>query len=71
MGPSDRRRNCSARREGQALIQSAKGLGDAQATVFNAFHLIMLQGKDMRPWTLDDRREQVSEIVPGLDRQEA
>jgi len=34
--------------------------------VLYAFDLLMLRGKDVRIWPLDERREQLREIVPTL-----
>src|SRR6516165_11860673 len=43
-----------------------QGFGDARAIVFYAFDLLMLQGKDVRLWRLEDCREQLHEIIPTL-----
>src|SRR5262249_55196030 len=44
-----------------------QGFGsEASALVLYAFDLLMLRGKDVRLWPLDDRREQLSEIVQCL-----
>ena len=51
---------------GRPSINLLQGFGDAQAIVLYAFDLLMLQGKDVRLWPLDDRREQLREIVTTL-----
>jgi bifunctional non-homologous end joining protein LigD len=38
----------------------------ASALVLYAFDLLMLRARDVRAWPLDDRREQLREIVPRL-----
>jgi len=40
--------------------------GEASAIVLYAFDLLMWRGKDLRLWPLEDRREQLREIVPHL-----
>jgi ATP-dependent DNA ligase len=51
---------------GRPSFNLLQGFGNAQAIVFYAIDLLMLQGKDVRMWSLDDRREQLREIVPTL-----
>jgi len=53
-------------KNGKPLFNLLQGFGDAQAIVFYAFDMLMLQGKDARLWPLEDRREQLREIVPTL-----
>ena len=40
--------------------------GAAQAIVLYVFDLLMLRGKDARFWRLEDRREQLCELVQHL-----
>jgi bifunctional non-homologous end joining protein LigD len=40
--------------------------GGASAIVLYAFDLLMWQGKDVRLWPLEDRREELREIVSQL-----
>ena len=40
--------------------------GEASAIVLYAFDLLMLRGNDVRQWPLEDRRDQLREIVPHL-----
>jgi len=51
---------------GRPSFNLIQGFGNAQAIVLYAFDLLMLRGKDVRLWPLDDRREQLREIVPTL-----
>src|SRR6516164_2580531 len=51
---------------GKPSFNLLQGFGDARAIVLYAFDLLMLRGKDVRLWPLDDRREQLREIVPTL-----
>jgi ATP-dependent DNA ligase len=51
---------------GRPSFNRLQGFGDAQAIVLYAFDLLMLRGKDVRLWRLDDRREQLREIVQRL-----
>src|SRR6516162_5256961 len=48
---------------GKPSFNLLQGFGTAQAIVLYAFDLLMLRGKDVRLWPLDDRREQLREIV--------
>jgi ATP-dependent DNA ligase len=43
-----------------------QGFGNASAIVLYAFDLLMLRGKDVRRWRLDDRREELRHIVRRL-----
>jgi len=43
-----------------------QGFGDAQAIVLYAFDLLMLHGKDVRQWLLNDRPEHLHKIVTSL-----
>jgi bifunctional non-homologous end joining protein LigD len=52
--------------EGRPSFNLLQGFGNAQAIVFYAFDLLMLGGKDVRLWPLDDRREQLREVVASL-----
>jgi DNA ligase D-like protein (predicted ligase) len=51
---------------GKPSFNVLQGFGDAQSIVLYAFDLLMLRGKDVRAWPLDDRREQLREIVKPL-----
>jgi bifunctional non-homologous end joining protein LigD len=51
---------------GKPSFNLLQGFGDAQVIALYAFELLMLQGKDVRHWTLKDRREQRRELVPNL-----
>jgi ATP-dependent DNA ligase len=51
---------------GRPSFNLLQGFSDAQATVLYAFDLLMLHGKDVRLWPLDDRREQLREVVQTL-----
>ena len=52
---------------GKPSFNLVQGFGSAKAIVFDAFDLLMPQGKERgRLWPLDDRREQLSEIVATL-----
>jgi bifunctional non-homologous end joining protein LigD len=42
------------------------GFEKSHAIVLYAFDLLMLQGKDVSLWTLQDRREQLRQLVPHL-----
>src|SRR5215472_14206295 len=48
---------------GKPSFNLLQGFGDVQAIVLYAFDLLMLQGKDVRLWPLDDRRDQLGEII--------
>jgi ATP-dependent DNA ligase len=48
---------------GRPSFNLLQGFGNAQAIVLYAFDLLMLRGKDVRMWPLDDCREQLREIV--------
>ena len=43
-----------------------QGVGSAQAIVLYAFDLLMLRGKDVRGWPLEDRGEGLREVIPTL-----
>ena len=51
---------------GKPSFSLLQGFGDARELVLYAFDLLMLQGKDVRLWRLEDRREQLREIIPAL-----
>jgi DNA ligase D-like protein (predicted ligase) len=51
---------------GRPSFNLLQGLGQAQAIVLYAFDVLMLRGKDVRLWLLDDRREQLHDIVQTL-----
>jgi len=51
---------------GKPSFNLLQGFGDTQAVVLYAFDLLMLQGNDVRLWPLDDRREQLREIIATL-----
>ena len=51
---------------GKPSFNLLQGFGDARAIVLYAFDLLMLRGKDVRLWRLEDRREQLREIIPAL-----
>jgi ATP-dependent DNA ligase len=51
---------------GRPSFNLLQGFGDAQSIVLYAFDLLMLRGKDVRMRPLDDRREQLREIVTTL-----
>jgi ATP-dependent DNA ligase len=51
---------------GRPSFNLLQGFGNAPAVVLYAFDLLMLRGKDVRPWPLDDRRKQLWEIVSTL-----
>jgi hypothetical protein len=51
---------------GRPSFDLLQGLGAGAATVMYAFDLLMLRGKDVRVWPLDDRREQLAEITRSL-----
>jgi ATP-dependent DNA ligase len=48
---------------GKPSFNLLQGFGDAQAIVLYAFDVLMLQGKDVRLWPLEDRREHLRKIV--------
>ena len=52
--------------EGRPSFNLLQGFGNAQVIVMYTFDLIMLRGKDVRLWPLDDRREQLREIIAWL-----
>ena len=43
-----------------------QGIGEPAAAVMYAFDLLMLRGKDMRLWPLEERRQQLHEITRHL-----
>src|SRR5246127_2940641 len=49
-------------KNGRPSFNLLQGFGNAQAIVLYAFDLLMLQGKDVRSWPLDDRRGHLREI---------
>jgi ATP-dependent DNA ligase len=51
---------------GRPSFNLLQGFGNVQAIVLYAFDLLMLQGKDVRSWPLDDRRGHLREIVQQL-----
>jgi ATP-dependent DNA ligase len=51
---------------GKPSFSLLQGFGNARAIGFYTFDLLMLRGKDVRLWPLEDRREQLHEIVPTL-----
>jgi bifunctional non-homologous end joining protein LigD len=51
---------------GRPSFNLLQGLGDAQAIVLYAFDLLMLRGNDVRKWPLEDRREQLREVISTL-----
>jgi bifunctional non-homologous end joining protein LigD len=51
---------------GRPSFNLLQGLGRADAIVLYAFDLLMLRGKDVRLWTLEERREQLRELVQKL-----
>jgi bifunctional non-homologous end joining protein LigD len=51
---------------GRPSFNLLQGFGNATGIVLYAFDLLMLRGKDVRLWPLDDRRDQLREIVPTL-----
>jgi bifunctional non-homologous end joining protein LigD len=52
--------------KGRPSFNLLQGFGVAQAIVLYAFDLLMLRGEDVRLWPLDERREQLREIVQLL-----
>jgi DNA ligase D-like protein (predicted ligase) len=52
--------------DGRPSFNLLQGFGNAQAIVLYVFDLLMLQGKDVRLWPLDDRRGQLRKIVSTL-----
>ena len=51
---------------GKPSFNLLQGFGDAQTIVLYAFDLLMLHGKDVRLWTLEERRKQLRELLPNL-----
>ena len=51
---------------GKPSFNLLQGFDNGQAIVLYAFDLLMLRGKDVRLWPLEDRREQLREIIPAL-----
>ena len=51
---------------GKPSFNLLQGFGTASAIVLYPFDLLMLRGKDVRIWPLDDRREQLREIISPL-----
>jgi bifunctional non-homologous end joining protein LigD len=52
--------------EGRPSFNLLQGFGNVRAIVLYAFDLLMLSGKDVRPWPLDERRGHLREVVPTL-----
>jgi ATP-dependent DNA ligase len=52
--------------DGKPSFNLLQGFGSPQAIVLYAFDLLMLDGKDVRLWRLDERREQLREIIAKL-----
>ena len=48
---------------GKPSFNLLQGFGAAQAIVLYAFDLLMLQGKDVRLWPVEQRRENLRKIV--------
>jgi bifunctional non-homologous end joining protein LigD len=51
---------------GKPSFNLLQGFGSASAIVLYAFDLLMLRGKDVRRWRLDDRREELRSIIQRL-----
>jgi bifunctional non-homologous end joining protein LigD len=51
---------------GKPSFNLLQGFGNASAIVLYAFDLLMLRGKDVRRWPLDDRREGLRHILRRL-----
>jgi bifunctional non-homologous end joining protein LigD len=51
---------------GKPSFNLLQGFGSASAIVLYAFDLLMLRGKDVRRWRLDDRREELRHILRRL-----
>src|ERR1700756_4065453 len=51
---------------GRPSFNLLQGFGNGEAIVLYAFDLLMLRGKDVRLWPLDDRREQLREIIASV-----
>jgi bifunctional non-homologous end joining protein LigD len=51
---------------GRPSFNLLQGLGEPQAIVLYAFDLLMLRGKDVRERPLDERREQLRQVIPTL-----
>jgi bifunctional non-homologous end joining protein LigD len=43
-----------------------QGLGSPEEIVLYAFDLLMLDGRDVRPWPLDERREKLRQLINSL-----
>jgi bifunctional non-homologous end joining protein LigD len=52
--------------QGRPSFNLLQGVGTPAATVMYAFDLLMLRGKDVRLWTLEERREELHEIARRL-----
>ena len=52
--------------DGKPSFNLLQGFGSPQAIVLYAFDLLMLEGKDVRLWPLDERREQLRQIIAKL-----
>jgi bifunctional non-homologous end joining protein LigD len=53
-------------KDGKPSFNLLQGFGRASAIVLYAFDLLMLSGRDVRRWRLDDRREELRVIVRRL-----
>jgi hypothetical protein len=51
---------------GKPSFNLLQGFGSASAIVLYAFDLLMLRGKDVRGWRLDDRREELRRLIRRL-----
>jgi ATP-dependent DNA ligase len=51
---------------GKPSFNLLQGFGNASAIVLYAFDLLMLRGKYVRHWRLDDRREELRSIIQRL-----
>jgi bifunctional non-homologous end joining protein LigD len=53
---------------GKPSLNLLQGFGNAQAIVLYAFDLLMLRGKDVRLWPLDDRLNELAQPLPDTIR---
>src|SRR5262249_17895931 len=51
---------------GKPSFNFLQGFGSASAIVLYAFDLLMLRDRDLRPWRLDDRRDELRDIIRRL-----
>jgi bifunctional non-homologous end joining protein LigD len=56
---------------GRPSFNLLQGFGNAQAIVLYAFDVLMVRGKDVRLWPLDDRHDRLREIVSTLRTQQS